>query len=82
MTNLSKQLGLKNYSVHTCPNCGKSSTQNAMLSNSPGFLNITLSFVNIMKGIEVTTEVMNNPKDIPTASEPHTYEQIELIGKE
>ena len=65
---------LINYSVHTCPNCGKSSTQNAMLSNSPGFLNITLSFVNIMKGIEVRTEIMNNPKDIPTASEPQTYE--------
>ena len=70
MHNLSqKEKPVKNF---TCPICGKSSTQKAIWSNSPGSSNICFNLVEIIKGIEITTENINNPKDIPIASDPET----------
>ena len=49
--------------------------QNAIKSSSPGSLNILINLVVTKKGIEITTEKMNSPKEIPTASDPDTYER-------
>ena len=46
-------------------------TQFLYMCASPLFVHIDRE-VEIIKGIEITTENMNNPKDIPIASDPET----------
>ena len=81
LPNLSKFSEIDNFILKdgTCQNCVKSSMQNAIKSSSPGSLNILINLVVTKKGIEITTEKMNSPKEIPTASDPDTYKRKQVL---